>query len=123
MQNSITMGGMNRKAYRTELGPKFSEGSRLLWEAMEQNGLTLEDVTRRLNAKRGMAAHWAYGDIGPSARWAWALWEAYKIPIPAWNQAPTELFVPPAARETESPDDTCRFVCICDCQSTGTEAA
>jgi len=102
MLNSIMVFGMNRKAYRTELGAKFSEGARLLWEVMEGRGLTLEDVTREIQAKRGMSSRWAYGDIGPSAQWAWVLWEAYSIPVPAWGQPPSKPFVPPAARALSS---------------------
>lgn len=89
--------------YRTSLGDKFSEGSRLLWIAM--GGVAPADFERELGWPRGTLSNYLYGERRAGRDAALLLFERHKIPIGAWSDPPTEPFVPPAARAAEVDGD------------------
>lgn len=88
-----------RRHYRKDLGPKFSEGSRLLWVAMGSTPRT--EFEKSLEWASGKLANLLYGERGAGRATATLLLERFGIPLASWDQAPTEAFVPPAAREGE----------------------
>jgi hypothetical protein len=98
MWKNITMQSMSLPYKRTELGPKFSEGARLLWLAMRENKWSQGELGKAIDAKPGVVNRWLYGDIRPGLAWAEELLAVVKIPLSAWNQRPVRAFVPPAAR-------------------------
>lgn len=93
------MSVMHIKPHRTNLGPLFSEGARLLWEAIESRGWTQTKLRSELGIPAGMPATWLFGDRRPGRKWAVRLRDALNIPIDAWDEDPSGEFVPPAARE------------------------
>jgi hypothetical protein len=84
--------------HRTKLGPKFSEGARLLWLQLEALNITAADVQREIKASSGSASCWLYGDKRPGRTFAQRLEEKFGVPVSAWDQPTTVIFVPPAAR-------------------------
>jgi len=85
-----------RRKYRTHLGPKFSEGARLLWEAIDTT--TAREAERALKWAPGMLFNVLYGERGVGRKTGALLLERYGIPLDAWDKPPTVPFVPPAAR-------------------------
>lgn len=85
---------------RTELGPHFSEGARLLWNAKENQSLSHGGIARLIGATGGVVPRWLYGDTRPSWNWASKLFVTFGIPLVAWTEPPSRPFTLPAARET-----------------------
>lgn len=83
---------------RTKLGPHFSEGARLLWEAMEAREWTQGQLRKELGASYGRVSRWLYGDIRLNLAVAVTISEKFEIPVEAWTQKPTAEFIVPAAR-------------------------
>jgi len=84
--------------YRRHLGPRFSEGARLLWTKLERLGLTAADVRREVRASSGLVEMWLYGEKVPRIEYAGRLNEKFGIPVHKWVEQPKRSFVPPAAR-------------------------
>ncbi|WP_394825009.1 hypothetical protein [Pendulispora albinea] len=82
---------------RRSLGARFSEGSRLLWAALDVYG-TQGALTKVLGAKPGMVSRWLYGDVKPGWYWAGRLDTVLGIPLRSWGKEPKKPFIPPAAR-------------------------
>jgi len=83
-----------RLATRLTLGPSFSEGARLLWQAVERPSLgSPEALAQRVGFPNAsyLAAH-LYGDKvpGPDARARYR--RHLKIPLGAWDKAPIVPF-------------------------------
>lgn len=95
---AIMVGGMRRK-YRTHLGPKFSEGARLLWVAL--GNTPRGEFESALGWAPGMLSNLLYGERGAGRRTATLLLERHGIPLDAWDRPPSVEFVPPALREAE----------------------
>lgn len=91
---------MPRPKHRKHLGERFSEGARMLWRAIEKNGLPMRAVAEAVGPPTvpGDVCRWLYGDHRPTLRALMALEQAYRIPLSAWTVAPRRPFVPPAAR-------------------------
>lgn len=87
---------------RTELGPHFSEGARLLWVFMESRGMSQGALMRLLGTKAGVIPRWLYGVTRPGLDWAMKVRDALGIAPEEWTRDPTAPFVPPAARADES---------------------
>jgi hypothetical protein len=86
-----------RPTYRRHLGPKFSEGSRLLWAVIESQG-SQEAVRRTLRTTRGVVSKWLYGDRGGDdmeLKFAVRVEDAFGIPVRAWLTKPTKRFKVP----------------------------
>jgi Meiotically up-regulated gene 113 len=77
---------------RTNLGPNFNEGARLLWDALETKSWTHNELCRRVGATHGAHASWLYGDGRPRLVYALKLEELFAIPVKAWDLPPTEAF-------------------------------
>lgn len=89
--------------HRTDLGPNFSEAARLWWLALENEETTAAQAERRLEARRGMASGWLYGDRLPSVPWAARIHEIWPAVLPElWAQPAAKPFEPPAARAEAS---------------------
>ncbi len=81
---------------RVEVGPRFSEGARLLWRVLKAKGWSQGDIRDDLEAPAGVVHRWLYGDHRPSLTWCLALEKRYGIPASAWVQKPTRPFSFPA---------------------------
>ena len=81
---------------RKHLGPKFSEGSRLLWLALASRGLSQNAVCREVGCSDGHVNRWLYGDRGITLNFAVKLFKLYGIEVETWDAKPTERFRPPA---------------------------
>jgi hypothetical protein len=82
---------------RTRLGPKFSEGSRLLWVVLDERGWTQTRLRRELGTHPGEVSKILYGDREPRLDTLIAA-EKLGVPLEAWKQPPSVEFIPPAAR-------------------------
>lgn len=82
--------------YRRHIGKKFSEGARLLWQAIEREDLTFRAAAQRVGALN--VARWLYGDILPPLPAMVQMAKVFNIPIETWLQKPHRPFKPPAAR-------------------------
>lgn len=89
------------RAYRLTLGPKFSEGARLLWSARERFA-SLEEMRQLLDAYRGELSLVLYGDRLPRLELAAKIHEQFQIAPTAWSQAPSVEFTPPALAALEA---------------------
>lgn len=85
--------------YRRHLGPRFSEGARLLWIAM--GDMPPAEFERSLGWSRGILSNYLYGERRAGRAASLLLFERHAIPIGAWSKAPSVAFVPPAARVQE----------------------
>ena len=95
----------SRDLRRTELGPKFNEGARLLWLAIIREGITQFALSRELGiATPGVQNRWLWGDQRPMNPWRKKINERFSVPVDAWDEEPTEAFTPPLASAGESPD-------------------
>ena len=88
---------MAHRTYRTDLGPLFSEGARLVWVAVEREG-GVAPVRKRLGFDVGEMSRLMYGDRRANLQQANRCLEVLDVPTTAWEQAPSEPFEPPAAR-------------------------
>lgn len=87
--------------HRQAVGLKFNEGARLLWLALARNGESIRSVENRTTASVGASIRWLYGDVRPMTAARFEIQKLWGVPVEAWDQEPTEPFVPPALRETE----------------------
>jgi hypothetical protein len=88
---------MTVEVRRLHLGPKFSEGARLLWKVVTDLG-SQGAAMRELGCATGMLSRWLYGDQTPRLTWLVRIRDAFGIPIEAWQQAPKRKFQVPALR-------------------------
>jgi plasmid maintenance system antidote protein VapI len=77
---------------RDYFGPKFSEGSRLLWLAKRRADVSTADMTRALGAGNGMVHRWLFGDRRPDVGAAVKIEKAYGIKPEMWVLAPSRRF-------------------------------
>ncbi len=82
---------------RTELGPKFSEGARLFWLALEKEGWNQLAAEHALGAKRGTVSRLLYGDRIPGVRLAATIEDRLGIPASSWVMVPRRKFKIPEA--------------------------
>ncbi|XXX73902.1 hypothetical protein WMF30_40275 [Sorangium sp. So ce134] len=90
------------RSYRLTLGRRFNEGARLTWLALRRLGWSQADLRRRVKAYPGELPKVLYGDKLPTLQLAADLQDLLKVPVKAWNQPPTEPFVPPARAAIEA---------------------
>ena len=84
--------------YRRHVGPRFSEGTRLLWSAIEGAGLSIADAAKRLGWLRSTLSNVLYGERLPGVESLVEVERAFGVPIASWAEKPTVPFIPPAAR-------------------------
>ncbi len=87
--------------YRTRLGPRFSEGARLLWASIEASGSSIADAATALGWLRSTLANVLYGDRLPGIELLADVKRVFGVELGAWAEKPTQPFIPPAAREPE----------------------
>lgn len=87
--------------YRRAVGPRFNEGARLLWAALASKGDSIRAIETKAGASVGSSTKWLYGDVKPMTAARFEIQKIWGVPAEAWDQEPTEAFVPPALRETE----------------------
>jgi len=92
-------------SHRTTKGAHFSEGSRLLWMAVEASGLNLSKAAGEARCDRANFVKYIYGDRSPGRVDSIAILERFGVPLLSWDQEPTEPFVLPALRP-KIPDST-----------------
>lgn len=85
-----------RQTHRIALGPRFSEGARLLWRALHNRRQSQAAVAARLGVDGGTVNRWLYGDRLPGRVCAELLRRRFGIPVAAWEQAPSVPFQTPA---------------------------
>ena len=86
---------------RKNLGPRFSEGARLLWLKIEKAGGSIATVRKRLGIPRDQMSRLLYGDRAATLGQANRCFEILGIPTATWEQAPKRSFVLPAVRRAE----------------------
>ena len=86
---------------RTRLGPKFSEGSRLLWLACIKHGWGQRDLREFLGCSTGTVSRYLWGDRAADRAAAEKMRDKFGIPTPAWDQPPKKPFTPPAKLESK----------------------
>lgn len=84
------------RTHRVSLGPHFSEGSRLLWVAVERRGR--RDVLSMLGVHESSLSRYLYGDKEILLRVAIRAEEMLGIPPRSWVSKPARPFKVPAAR-------------------------
>jgi hypothetical protein len=58
--------------------------------ALKNSGRNIDRISRETGASYEQVGQWISGHRKPSAKWRPVLLEKYKIPIPAWDETPTE---------------------------------
>lgn len=91
---------------RTELGPKFSEGARLLWVEMDKRDWSGFRLGNELGLASGQVVRYLYGDRVPVLELAMKIKDVLGIEPESFTHPPSTLFVPPAAREELAPTGT-----------------
>ena len=86
--------------HRSRPGEHFSEGSRLLWLALERLGHTQADAEAQLECAAGAVNRLLYGDRKPGRALGDRIAERYGVQVRAWDEEPKKRFVFPAARKT-----------------------
>jgi transcriptional regulator with XRE-family HTH domain len=67
-------------------GQHGSEGSRLLFVAMTDHGITQRGLASRLSTTGSLVGRWLKGDQRPHARFRWALFELFAIHPTQWDK-------------------------------------
>lgn len=87
-----------QESHREHRGKRFSEGSRLLWLAVENRGLNLSQAANAASCGRASFVKYLYGDSCPELGPANRLFDVFRVPTTAWGMLPSEDFVLPALR-------------------------
>lgn len=87
---------------RDELGPKFSEGARLLWLALASRKWSPRDFARALDVSQGAAYRYLYGDRTPDRLHAQQIQKLLGISPDEFDRATTRKFTPHGARVRRS---------------------
>lgn len=88
---------------RKTTGKDFSEGARLIWEALD-SGWTVHSIAEGIGCKRMAVHRYMYGDSRPSRKTSLALQSLLGIDPHLFDVAPSKPFAPPgvsAATGTE----------------------
>jgi transcriptional regulator with XRE-family HTH domain len=89
---------MAKRLTRRTLGDKFSEGSRLLWEAVESRGLGITETARSMGIDAARVLRVMYGDREPDPKLITQIFDVFAIPADTWGRPPARDFVLPACR-------------------------
>lgn len=92
------------KPNRTDLGPHFSEGARLLWLAIQRESLPSARAADSIDADASLFHRWLYGERKPGRAHGSALAERFGISLDQWDTEPTEPFSPPGAMRSVNPN-------------------
>lgn len=79
-----------------ELGPKFSEGARLLWLELLKTKYSIREAEREWGMSRGLLHRLLYGHQRAGRVVALRLFGMFSIPVETWDRTPIREFVPPA---------------------------
>ncbi len=66
----------------------LSEGGRLLWLVMSEQGLSQDALRLRIGASVGQVGKWLRGDARPSGSARAAMFSMFRIDPGAWDLAP-----------------------------------
>lgn len=87
-----------------DLGPKFSEGARLLWIAVQRERLTLVALAKEVGRGQGTVSRWMHGIRIPDEDSRRELHRRFGVPsdIEMWRRKPTQKFHIPRSRQSET---------------------
>ena len=85
-----------------DLGPKFSEGARLLWLRSRNLGHSPETIRQVIGCTNGVVNRWLYGERGIELALAVRVEDAYGIPVRAWLMKPTKPFRLPCSERSKA---------------------
>lgn len=88
------------KQFRTNFGPRFSEGARLAWLGMQRRGWSQSVLQEKLHCTGGLVTRWLYGDRVPSVRWATEIERLLGVRVAKWAEPASVAFVLPAVAES-----------------------
>lgn len=71
---------------RTKLGPRYSEGSRLLQAAIKSRFGSVSRASRKTGIATSSLVLWGFGDRSPGLEGAVALRDHFGVPVDAWLQ-------------------------------------
>lgn len=95
---------MAKHAYRDDLGDKFSEGARRLWEELDRRYEGNQAALAAALDVDGSAVHrWLHGDQRPGVAMTLKIQERFRIGARLWREPPSVPFVLPGNRP--DPDD------------------
>lgn len=83
---------MHALAYVLKIGPRFSEGARLLWLRMTRERLTQESLRTELRLSKGVLSTWLHGTRLPDGPCRGQLFVRFGIPPQAWEEKPAKPF-------------------------------
>jgi len=83
---------MGALIYGRQLGPRFSEGARLLWVAMRRAGLSQESLRSELGCAKGVIGRWLRGDRLPDGTFRGKLFKQFGIRPQLWEHGPSRPF-------------------------------
>ncbi len=84
---------------RKTTGKNFSEGARLIWEALDC-GWTVHSIAEGLKCERMAVHRYMYGDSRPSRQASLAIKALLNIDPALFDAEPTKPFAPPGAMAT-----------------------
>lgn len=87
---------MSPRLFRRKRAARFSEGARLLWLAMERDGLSQEATRLKVGVAGGQLGRWLRGERLPAGPFRGALFRLFSIDPSAWDVPPSEPFKFPA---------------------------
>lgn len=85
--------------YRRHLGPRFTEGARLLWLELERRDTGVTAAAGLLGCGTSSLTRALYGENVPGVDLLADVTRVFGVPIGAWAEKPSAPFIPPAARE------------------------
>jgi hypothetical protein len=88
---------------RSHLGPKFNEGARQLWLALQRVGWTQGRLQREVGACPGSVSHWLFGERVPGRAASMNIKRLFDIDPMVWDLPPAEPFTVPSERPTRAP--------------------
>jgi transcriptional regulator with XRE-family HTH domain len=68
------------------MGPRASEGGRILWSLLRQNEWTFAELARRGGVPSSLLNRWMHGDRLPDVTHAARIEERLGVPCRAWAQ-------------------------------------
>src|SRR5579885_2581764 len=84
------------RVYTQTPGKYLSDGTRLLWAAMEREGLSQEQLRAKMNAAVVVVGRWMRAERRPGTEARVWLLGRFKIPLAAWDEEPKKPFSLPA---------------------------
>lgn len=83
----------SRQLRSDELGPRASEGTRLLWAILTKHGWSQNQLALEIGIDSGRVNRWLHGTLTPSLKWANTIKRRLGIETEAWHQTPRRPIV------------------------------